>query len=213
MFAGLFAKLALGTLWARVKTNAAADWQAVPPKARLWLIGIVAALAAFFLHQHVAHVKLANRAADGFKAGYAKAVADDAAVIEKMRSAKTDVEAKGAAAANALKEQHNAKVGSVGSAAADIVRSGPGKAGCGRLDYPDLGALSSGQVTPAGSGDAAVDPVHDSGGVALVALPLNDLVRMAGQCDINRDEALKARTGDDQQRAIWEQYRTSLGKP
>jgi hypothetical protein len=210
MFAGLFAKLALGALWSRAKTNAVNDWHAVPPKARLWMIAAVALVAAFFIHQHVAHVKMAHRLADGFKAGYAKAVADDKAAIDKMRAAKTKAEQDGAAAANALKEAHNAKVTSVSSAVADLVRDGPGKARCGRIDYPGLATLPSGQVTTSGTGTPAVDPVPAGGGPVLIAVPFTDFVRLSGQCDIIRDEVAKARMNDDQQRAIWDRYRKSL---
>lgn len=185
----------------------------VPPKVRYALAIAAALIAAFFVHQHYAGKAL--KAADG--AGYARAKGEDAKVADRIRqqalTLKARAEQLGIQISSALKEQHNAKIDSVHADVADVVRLGPGKAGCGRLDHPAAPALSGGQEPASGAGDAPLAQVPDRGGPALIALPFDDAVRFAGQCDINRDEVLKARAGDDQQRAAWEKMRSELATP
>lgn len=209
---GIAALLGGGPAMLVALTTARAFVKQVPLKAWYALAIAVALIAAFFVHQHFAGKAL--KAADA--GGYARAKSEDAKVAERIRvqalAVRASAEQLGIQISSALKEQHNAKVDSVHADVADVVRLGPGKASCGRLDRPAAPALSRGQEPGSGTGTAPLDQVPGGGGAALIALPFDDAVRLAGQCDINRDEVLKARTGDDQQRAAWEKMRADLAK-
>src|SRR5690348_5639257 len=113
MLEGLIAKLALGALWSRVKTNAAHDWQAIPPKARLWIIGIVAAILAIVAHQWWAHHVLNEAREAAYTVGYAKAVTDiqtqEAKVTAVLEGVKTKGDAKNVAINEGVKKSHDAQ--------------------------------------------------------------------------------------------------------
>lgn len=197
-------KFALGG-WGLVK-NALAKlpWWA-------WAAIAVALIVGWHLHEDGKRLKRADAA------GYVRAKAEDKAAIDKLTAhakvLKQNVESLGAKAAQALKEEHNAKIASVDRDVADIVRGGPGKAGCRLIDAPAAPAAASGREPANRPGNAPLDQVPDRGGSAFLALPLDDAVRFAGQCDILADEAAKWRVNDAKQRALWEQYRKALAAP
>lgn len=179
-----------------------------------WQVWVgLATLAAALVGWHV--IKVKER--EAYRSGYAQAKADDKAAIEKVTAKaiilRGKVESLGSHAAEVLKEQHDAKISSVGRDVADIMRSGPGKARCGSANAPFSLPAARRQEPAGGPGTPAVGEVPDSGGTALIAVPFDDFVHATGQCDINRDEVLKWRSNDDQQRSIWESYRKTLAAP
>jgi hypothetical protein len=92
---------------------------------------------------------------------------------------------------------HEKEVSRIHDTVERVILRGPGKAQCPSSTFA---AGSSGHEPTSGSIDAGVVPMPDQGGPALIALPFNDAIRFAGQCDINRDEVLRWRA--DRQKAI-----------
>lgn len=174
MFEGLIAKIALGALWGRVKTNAVHDWQAIPPKARTAILIALAAIALFFVHQHFAHRALKAQ----FSAGYKQAQKDDA---ETALNLKAQIDALNVTIANQQRKIYDAQVAR-NSAAADALRvRGPGKASCTVYSGGPSGA--GGHIEAAAAGDAAVGQVPDRTGTALIAMPFNDALGFAQAYD------------------------------
>jgi hypothetical protein len=166
-------------------------------KVQTWLYAVlaVAALLGLGLYLHGRAVKRAHDAA--YSEGYAAGGSDN----EKAHvSAQAKAESAAAAINNKIRKQADEKAGSIARTADDMQLRGPGKAACPRLA---AAPTSAGQpVPPAGPGNAAVDQVPDAAGQQLIALPLNDTIRFAGQCDLNRDEAARWRQADAQQSTV-----------
>lgn len=195
MLEGLIAKLALGTLWSRVKTNATHDWQAISPKARLWILGIAAVLILGTVHQIYAHHVLKEVKTVAYKAGYAQAIKDIEAKAAKQNAAlkqiKTTGDAKNAAINQGVKKNHDAQDAHISGNLADLlgvlgrtqggargdagrgVPDAAGRAGAGRTAAPADDGLAQ---EPATQGAAAGDDV-------LIAVPAKQLYIRAAQCD------------------------------
>jgi len=100
-----------------------------------------------------------------------------------------------------LKEQNDAQNARIHSAADDLRMRGPGKAAC--PSNPGLAAAPGRSQQPIGAGNAAVAPVHDSGGISLIALPFADTVDFGEEHDRYRTEAMTWREWYKRLTAIW----------
>jgi hypothetical protein len=188
---GLAAKWGLDLLWGRVKTNARNDWAAIPPKARLWLIGTVVAIAAFLLHQHVAHVKLKNQ----YKDGYKQAQLDDA---EKLKNANARIEALSAEIAADERKKFDEARTRIDEHATALQLRGPGKAVC-----TGPAPAAGGHEARPGTVPAAVARVPYSEWEQLLGVPFPDAVAFAKQSDINAEELRRWHSWYDRLAATW----------
>lgn len=190
MFEGLLAKLALGTVWSKVKTNAVHDWQAIPPKARLWVIIGVAAIVLGFAHQWYAHRELKKARAEG----YAQAVSDiraaEAKKVAPLKAAKVEVDAKNVATNTQVRKTHDAQDTHISGNLADLLgvldRAQGGVRGNAGGNLPGFAAGAGAQRTAASADDGLAQDAAAQGGAAgdvLIAVPGRQLYTRAAQCD------------------------------
>lgn len=193
-FAGLFAKIAWGALFSRAKSNAVNDWHAIPPKVKLYLLGALAAVALFFVHQHVAKVKLQNQYSDGYK----QAQKDDREAALDLKARIDALNAELAAKQRKIDDEAHAR----NAAAAGALRlSGPGKAACSI--YPSATPGAGGHQPPNRTADATVDKLPDPQWSQLIGVPFDDEVTFAQAHDDYRSEALSWRSWHEQLVASW----------
>lgn len=174
--APLFTKLFWGALFGRAKTNAVNDWRALSPKARIYIVCTVAAVLLFFIHQHVAKVKLHNQ----YKDGYAQAQKDD---DEKLKSANAQIEALNVAIAADERKKNDAQAAAIGTHADAVRLRGPGKAVC-----PGIPAAPGRPESGSGTVSAGLDRLPYPQWQQLIGVPFDDSVGFAKQCDINAAE-------------------------
>jgi hypothetical protein len=166
---GAMIGLKLLSVGARIR----AGWAAVPPKAKLWVLGIIAALILGFVHQLYAH----RQAAKQFHAGYVKAQADDAA---KAKKEKAKLDAATIRITQLEKERIHEDVRHTDDLAHAIGVRGPGRAVCAEPPAPASGPIrTNGAALPPMAG------LPDQGGQPLIALPFNDTLAFGRQCDVN----------------------------
>lgn len=194
MFAGLLTKLALGAVWGKVKANASHDWQAIPPKVRLWLLAILAALALFVVHQWYA--KRQVRAA--FVTGYTQAMVDlkteqDAKTV-KYKEASTSANARIAAKHEGVQKNAAVQNTHIDSNVAALLRlyTAPTGGGNGRSGTGVPGANAGAGALPAQPrADDGLANADIGGNEPTIAVPAKQLITRSGICD--RDYiALKA---------------------
>lgn len=179
MLEGLFAKIAWGALWARVKTNASHDWQAIPPKVKLALLAIVLLLAGYLVHQHYAHRAL--KSAD--QAGYDRRGREDQAALDQLRVKVRTAEANASKLTQDIRNRSDEQSRASHAVAAAVLVRGPGAARCGQLGNPGLPASAGVSGAAAAQTGAAVDPVPDPAGTDLIAMPFPGAVAGADEHD------------------------------
>lgn len=195
MFAALLTKAFWGMLWGRVRTNASHDWQAIPAKDRLWIIGAVVVVLLGIAHQWYAHHQLRK----AFNDGYAKAVADikkaEAAKVAPLKQAKQESEARLDVKQAEVKKVHDTQLAHIDSNVAKLL---------GMYTSPTGGdrAQAGGGVPAADAqaGARSADPRANDGLAAqpaagaaepTITVPAKQLIARSGICD--RDYiALKA---------------------
>jgi hypothetical protein len=191
MFAGWIAKLGLGLLWNRAKTNAKADWQAISPKVRLWIIGAIVVTILGVAHQWYAHRQLNKRYDDGYK----QAVHDEA---EKLKNANARIEALSAEIAADERKKNDEVVDRIDAHANAISVRGPGKAVC-----PGVPAAPGGYQARPGAVVPDVARVPYPEWQQLIALPFDDTVAFGKQCDVNAAEVRAWHSWYDRLVAAW----------
>lgn len=163
----------------------------VPPKVWIVLAIVIAVVTAFFAHQHYAHKALKAQ----YKAGYAQAMDDVKVRALKLKNKLDGVTTK---ISQLERNRNDEEALRIGRSTDSILRRGPGRAVCSQP------AASPGQpVAPAGAANVAVGELPDGEGVTLIGMPFNDTVRFAGQCDLNRSEALSWRRWYDALVKAW----------
>jgi hypothetical protein len=174
MFAGFFAKIAAGFLWSKAK--AVSGWSALSPKAKMIILGVIAAVVLFFAHQWYAGRQASKHYMDGYK----QAQKDDA---EELKNANARIAALSVEIATKEREGFNADVVHI-NARTDAVRMrGPGKAVC-----PGLPPAPGGSQPGSGPVAGGVDRVPYPEWQQLLAMPFDDTISFAKQCDINAAE-------------------------
>lgn len=151
----------------------------IPPWAYKAIGGALVVIGLLLFHHHLVH-----------KHDMKIIAAEDARLVTRINAVTARIRTLETKAANIERDAHEKEVTRIDNLTADIIVRGPGKAQCSS----GPATASPGRSQPSGGpADAPVDRVSDQGGIALIALPFNDAVRLAGQCDINRDENLKWR--------------------
>lgn len=204
MFTGLIAKFGLGLVWGKVKTNAVHDWQAIPPKARLWLMIVIAAIALFFVHQWYAGRQL--KAAD--HAGYQRAKDEDAKAAAAAKARAVTVTINGARIAQETRTTNDKENLSIHAAAGSLSVRGPGASRCRPVGDPALPAARGGNGTAPSLADASASamPVPD-GESDLSAVPWTWLVARAEESDLDRAEVIAWRDWYKRESAEWDKLR------
>ncbi len=104
--------------------------------------------------------------------------------------------------ATARRNQHEETLRSDSARASGLLNSGPGKARCGQIDYPNISASSGGRIAGSGTTNASVDRVPDETRADFAAVPFAEFVQRARVCDANRSEVTTWRAHDAEQRAL-----------
>lgn len=146
--------------------------------------GVVLAIGLFLWHNGAIH-----------KHDKKIIAAEDIRLVARINAVTARITALGTKAALIERNAHEKEVVRIRTVTHDLILRGPGKAQCAS------GSFTSSASRPLASGGAPTDPVGpmpSPGGVALIAVPFNDFVRVTGQCDINRDEILKWRENRQQ---------------
>jgi hypothetical protein len=120
---------------------------------------------------------------------------------------RADAETLHAKIATNIRSKTDAELSRIDRHAADLLQRGPGKASCGRLNYPSLPAGAGEHGTPAQPSGSAVGGVPDSGGVGFIALPFDSTVAVARQSDADRAEVIAWRNWYAQESAAWAKLR------
>lgn len=199
----LFTKLFWGSLWSKAKTNAVHDWQAIPPKVRLWILGIIAAGILIFAHQLYAHHQLKAQ----YKAGYDQAVADIKAASAKktvqISTNKTVGDAKAVAITEGVENAEAIKAHDTVAAFAALRLRGAGAQHWGlTVPQPSVHDVSSGAGVPA---TAEPDGRPVDGGLpvevhgATITLPLDATLDHGQTCDLDHLELAGWRSWYSQQ--------------
>jgi hypothetical protein len=186
--------------------NAKSDISAIPPKVKLALLAIAAAVLLYFVHQHQVGKLIATTKA-------AQKAADDAAWQKRLDQGRADAIAwreratqQGAAIARLNKEKHDAEIRDHAALADALSMRGPGAAAshCGPDGHSSAAAVAGGRNEAAADAHAAGSQVP-AGDWAVV--PWSWLVDRAREHDdLLTDEATR-RAADKQQREAWEQLR------
>jgi hypothetical protein len=165
MFASFFGKIALGLLWSKAK--AVSGWQALSPHAKKIVLGIVAAVVLFFVHQHFAHRALKNAAT-------VAVAAEDARISKQALALKAKIDALTLQIATTERNRLNEENARIDRSADALLVHGPGKAACTLRSEP---SAATGGPAPLGSEvGARLASVPNAGGASLIALPFNDAV-------------------------------------
>lgn len=199
MFTGIIASI--GARLLGIGSMAKSAVASIPAKAWPYIIGAIASVALFFVHQHVAHKQL--KAA--FDAGYAKRVDEDAKAAAKVVGRVTAVTQP---ITQKLRTENDAQARDIHRAADAQRLRGPGAALC---RDPTLAAGSGGREPASRPGDAAVARLPYPQWGQLIAMPFDDASRFAEQADLNRAEVLTWRSWYSQQWEAWEKLRSSSG--
>lgn len=206
MLTGIFAKIAWGVLWGRVKANATHDWQSLPPKAKLALLAVAAAAALFFVHQHHAHKAL--KAAD--RAGYERARGEDEKVLADLRRKLAIASANMAKVSQDQRSRNDAANRDIVRAADALSVQGPGAAGCSRRPVAAVPAAAGRPQPPAQPvGAAAAAMPAENGADQLAGVPWRWLVGTGKQCDLERAENVAWRGAYQGWVAEWAKLRAS----
>jgi hypothetical protein len=177
---GLGARLLAG----KAVSNAKRDWAAIPPKVKLVIAGLLAAIALYFVHQHYAHKAMKVQ----YDAGYAQATAD----IEKAAKKRTEQDTKRAAQVN----QDNARSSQEEGNAVDQARSLTNALAADLLLRPSpkvrghcaaVGAGVPGASAASGGPDASGRAVDD-GVVELTRAQWEELIRRAAGKDVDSEK-------------------------
>lgn len=146
--------------------------------------GVVLAIGLFLWHNGAAH-----------KHDKKIIAAEGVRLVARINAVTARITALGTKIALTERNAHEKEVARIHVVTHDLILHGPGKAQCAS------GSFTSSTSRPkpvAGTADNSVGPMPSPGGVALIAVPFNDFVRVTGQCDINRDEILKWRENRQQ---------------
>lgn len=207
MFTGLIARLGLKLLFGRMWTNAKDAIAAIPPKAKLWILAAIAAIALFFVHQHFAHRAL--KAAD--QGGYDRARAEDAKALVELRNRAATAERNARTISQEIRSRTDEDARISHAAADDLRLRGAGAASCGRIRDPAVPAAAGGHQPVGGTADAPLGQVPDAGGPELIALPFNDTVAFADDHDQLLIEVKGWRDWYPRMVAEWNKLRSSKG--
>jgi hypothetical protein len=191
----------LGAAAGKAVAHARADWSAIPPKAKLALLAVVALIAACFVHQHYAHkaLKAANQA------GYDRAKQEDAAELALLKQRAQTATKNGRQIAQEVRTKNDQVNRDIHASADDERMRGPGAASCRRVDHPALPAARGGYVAPGGPGDVAGGPLPADDGFA--AVQWSWLVDSAEQADLERAEVLAWRDWYRREAAEWDKLK------
>lgn len=163
---------------------------------QVWYIigGVAALIAAVLYHGHLIHKHDAALVS-------ATITREDARLLSQANKLKAQADKLNAAAAQLERARNEKQAVRIVTLTHDILVRGPGKASCtGIAGAP---AVPSGSQPPSGAGNAAVAPVPDSTGSGFIALPFDDAIRFAGQCDLNRNELISVRNQRKQLEKDW----------
>lgn len=169
-----------------------------------WIaLGVVMLLAglAFLHHRQVKHFEATIRADERSKVN-----AEWQKKFDKMHQAaitwKQRYETASSTLATARRKTYEEGLRSDAARAGSLLNNGPGAARCGQINYPRVPASSGGRDAPSGTVASGLGGVSGEGGPALIALPFNDFISAAKQCDANRGEVITWRGHDSEQRAL-----------
>lgn len=196
----MFEGLAIKAIFGGIASKAKSAWSAIPPKVKLILLAIVAAVALIFLHQWYADRQL--KAAD--QAGYDRAKREDQAAMTKARTDAAAWKQKADVSNGKIKQKgdtlhdqavtHNRALADdlrlrVGTKVQPSGRSGPGMPGV---------------ATAAGRPDGS-QPYTDAGLAeqATATVPALDLINYAEQCDNDHDARIRIEDAWDRYKANW----------
>jgi hypothetical protein len=132
---------------------------------------------------------------------YQRELDHDAKIAKQAVDLKTKIDGLTINISHLLKEQNDAQNARIHSAADDLRMRGPGKAAC--PGNPGFAAAPGRSQQPAGTGNAAVAQVRDSGGISLIALPFADTVDFGEEHDRYRTEAMTWREWYKRLTEIW----------
>lgn len=168
----------------------------------VWYALAIALAIAFVRNWYGNQIEAAEKR--GSDAAYAS-IADQARTIKERADRITEGVSK---ILRGINDEENRRIG----AGYDALRlHGPGKAACpGHSQLP----VSTGQpIAPAGTGNAAVDRVPYPEWSSLIAMPFDDLLKRAEQCDLNRAEAAIWREWWEHQTATWGRLQSQGTQP
>jgi hypothetical protein len=155
-----------------------------------WLYALiaVAGLIGLGVHLHSNAVHKAIAAAE--KRGEEREAQHVLAAVQKITKKANDITA-------AIRSKSDETNRHIIADAGDLRLRGPGKAVCPGSAAP----AASEHSAPGRPVDVGMASVPNPGGPVLIALPFNDTIRFAEQCDLNRAEALSWREQHDKLQA------------
>lgn len=176
----------------------------VPRWAWIALAVVIALGGLVWLHQHKVHSFEATIRADE----RSKVNAEWQKKFDKMHQDALDWKGKYESASTSLatarRNQNEETLRTDAARASSLLNAGPGAARCGQVYNPSLPASTSRRDAPSGTVAPGLGGVPGEGGPALIAVPFNDFIGAAKQCDANRSEVITWRGHDQDQRALRE---------
>lgn len=179
---GIIASMGLKAIAGTAIAKTKAGYAAIPPKVKLAIVGIIAAIFLIWLHQHVAHKRLKAQ----YDAGYTQRGLDDAEAARKEK-AKLDAATTWISELERTKNVEAHK--RVDRDADAVLLRGPGLATCRGGSSAPSPALRRPSAATDVTVDGQVDRLPDTGGVDLIALPFPDAVAFAREhdaCEVDR---------------------------
>jgi hypothetical protein len=174
----------------------------IPRSVWIGLAVVIAVIGLVLLHQHKVHSFEATIRADE----RSLANAEWQKKFDTMRKNALDWKGKYETAsgqlATARRNSYEEGLRSDAARAGSLLNNGPGAARCGQVNYPGASASASGRNAVSRPLDSGLGGMPSEGGSALIALPYNDFISVARQCDANRSESLTWRSHDSEQRAL-----------